>query len=619
MNKIFTLLLISVVCLAANAQTTPPTQPYGKIDIADLQMKACDFEPDANAEILFDKGIMTSNGFERHVRVKVFNDFGKNIASVRLENVSVKDVLGGETFNLNDGKIEITPLNKKDIYLEKLDRLNSVVVFALPNVKAGSVVEFKYRGPFRGIWFFQNSIPTRYSEIQTDFPSTGHPFRFIPHIKQEYAKNVGEPADFKQTKALSNVRSLPDEPFMSARQSNLQRMEYNGPFFIYTSWPAIGELLSKLFDMDQNVDARIPGEKAILDQAKKLSTNDEKIAYIFGQVKNYMKWNDMVSFFAEDGASTVWNKKTGNSAEINWIVYHLLKKAGIKSLPMIVSTKSRGKLNPAIPDVFMLANMVVYLPIDTTKYYILDATSKYNLFNAIPTEELNTFGLTLDRDNSIFETPFIYRQEPVMQSVFMNAEIKPDGKMNGNAEITSYSYNKINAVKKYKTDGEEKYINYLRNDDNNLKISAIKMENMEVDSLPLTQKIDFGLELNSSNDNYMYFNTNLFTLMGANPFMKETRFSDIDFGYRDNYSISGMYKLPTGYKTDALPKSVTIVMPDGSIVFKRIIAEEEGVVTVRFVLDHKKSIYFRENYQDIRGFYKKMYELLNEQIVLKKS
>ena len=59
MNKFFTLLLLGTVSLAANGQTTPTpgTQPFGKVDQADLELKACDFEKDANAEVLFLKAM----------------------------------------------------------------------------------------------------------------------------------------------------------------------------------------------------------------------------------------------------------------------------------------------------------------------------------------------------------------------------------------------------------------------------------------------------------------------------------------------------------------------------------------------------------------------------------
>lgn len=263
--------------------------------------------------------------------------------------------------------------------------------------------------------------------------------------------------------------------------------------------------------------------------------------------------------------------------------------------------------------------MVVFLPVDSTKSYVLDASSKYNLFNKAPFEELNSFGLNVDADSKLFQTVFIEDDEPALQSVFVNAEIAPEGKMKGMAEINSYSHKKIKALAKYKDDGEEKYQRFLANNDNNIKISGLKLEGAEVDSIPLTQKFNFDVDLTSSDEHYIYFNANLFTLMGENPFKKEERFSDIDFGYRDNYVINSLYKIPPGFKADSLPKSVTIVMPDTSIIFKRTVAQNEGTILVKYSLNHKKTIYFREDYQDIRGFYKKMYDLLNEQLILKKE
>ena len=65
--------------------------------------------------------------------------------------------------------------------------------------------------------------------------------------------------------------------------------------------------------------------------------------------------------------------------------------------------------------------------------------------------------------------------------------------------------------------------------------------------------------------------------------------TDIDFGYLQNYSINGVYKMPAGYKTDALPKSVTIVMPDKSVSFKRLVAEQDGTIVVRYSINYNKA------------------------------
>jgi hypothetical protein len=249
----------------------------------------------------------------------------------------------------------------------------------------------------------------------------------------------------------------------------------------------------------------------------------------------------------------------------------------------------------------------------------LDATGKYNVYNETPSELLNSSGLYIDKKNDLYDIVYLQNSEPVRQVVLINAEIKPGGKMDGSAQISSMSYNRAHSVSRYKTDGEQKYIDYLKDGDNNLKISSIKFDNMEIDTLPLTQNIDFHLDLAGSDENYIYFNPNLFTSLHSNPFLSESRHTDIDFEYLKVYTISGIYKMPAGYKVDALPKSVSMSMPDKGIVFKRIVAEQDGSIVIRYTIDFKKVLYFKDDYADFHDFFKKMQEMLDEQIVLKKS
>ncbi|MGZ3752202.1 MAG: hypothetical protein ACXVAU_13050, partial [Mucilaginibacter sp.] len=156
------------------------------------------------------------------------------------------------------------------------------------------------------------------------------------------------------------------------------------------------------------------------------------------------------------------------------------------------------------------------------------------------------------------------------------------------------------------------------NNDNTFKITSLKFENMEVDTLPLVQNIEFNMDLTGSDETYIYFKPSLFTANGVNPFLSENRVTDVDYGYRQNLLINGSFKIPAGYKSDALPKSASMTMPDQSITFRRIVGEQDGTIVVRYLLDFKKSIFLKETYPDLYDFYKKMYEMLNEQIVLKK-
>jgi len=621
MKQLPALLILLALTAFANAQI----KPFGKIDTADLKMTFCDFEKDANAEILFDKGVMSLSGglnMEHHIRIKIFNDFGKNAAKILLvSSVGGQKVISdlqGETFNLENGKIEITTLDNKQTLAGQIGKKLSTLEFTLPNVKPGSVIEYKFKSPPTEFWYFQNDLPTRYSEIETDYLARAG-MGYITYVKQPYAKNTGKNTGDIEVKALANIHSLTTEPYMASRRDNLERIRFFNLTRMDSSWSAAGKALLQFRLFSDELTGALTGENAIIKRGKALKSEDERISFLFDTVKNRMKWNGISSIHILDGAPFAWDKTIGNSAEINLAVYYLLKRAGIKAFPLLVSTRSNGKISPTIPNIDVLNNLVVYVPVDSTKSYILDATDKFNTFNVIPFDDLNFYGLSIDQEAAECKLIQVQDAFPEVQSVFLNAEITPEAKISGTVEITSDHYNKINALKKYKRDGEAKYIDSLRKGDDNIKITSFKMENAEADTLPLSQKIDFNAVLVSSDKNYIYFNTNLFSFMEDNPFKSENRFSDIDFGYRNNYSISGIYKLPQGYKTDALPKNVTIIMPDQSIVFKRIMAEDNGTIVARYTIDHRKTIYLPEEYQNVHDFYKKMYELLNEQIVLKKS
>lgn len=656
MTKRFALIALCFFTIYAKAQTTPTTQPFGKIDNADLEMKACDFEKDANAEILFDKGdVYYDHNFdlsmERHKRIKIFNDNGKDKANIRIEFYSGNHAeyitgLQAQTINLVDGKPEITKLDKKLIFTERIDKMRSALVFSMPNVKAGSIIEYKYLWNTNAVsnfpeWYFQDKLPTRYSEFTTNIPDIFN-FKLKTNITQRVVKsqrssegrslaagsNAMSYSLEKQVRGLANIPSLPDEPFMTASSDNLQSINHQlisiTPYGTYTksfsdTWAKVGGILADDEDFGMQLKRKLLNEDALIIKAKALKTNDQKISYLFNEVKNTMKWNGVDRWYTNDGTTKAWEKKSGNSAEVNLILYHLLKQAGVTAYPMVVSTRDHGKVAPYYTFLYQFNRAVVYIPIDSTHTYVLDATNKYNIYNEVPDNLLNSDALYIDKEHKQYDMVYLEREIPVRQVVLLNADIKPDGKMNGTAQINSFSYNRIKNITQFKTDGEKKYTDYLRDNNNNLKVTSLKFENMDIDTLPLKQVIDFNLELTGSDDNYIYFNPNLFTTLRTNPFLSENRYTDIEFGYRKNYSITGIYKIPDNYKVDALPKSISMIMPDSSITFKRIAAQDNGSIMVRYSIDYKKTTYTKEAYPEFYAFFKKMYEMLNEQIVLKKS
>jgi hypothetical protein len=653
MKRIFTLLTLCTFAYAVKAQDAiPEYEPYGKVSMEELQMTSCPFDKDAAAEILDEKGDvyfdqLLTTVMECHKRIKIFSDNAKDEATCRIEfytedNLQYVSGLQAETINLVDGKEQITKLDKKQIFKQIVDRDRSAITFSMPDVKAGSVIEYKYTLTSNSpeiipAWYFQAEMPVRYSEYITTIPEY-FIFTTQTRIRTPYTKFLKSAGNGSygslqfntniEDRVMANVPSLTDETWMSSREDNLNSLSFQLASFIppygfvqnfASSWKKIGEGLVADEDFGGQFKRSLTNEDAIIAKAKAMGTDDEKIAYLFNEVQKDMKWNSQDEFYTNDGTHKAWDNKTGNSTEINLILYHLLHKSGVKSaLPMIVSTRENGKVNPIYTNLFQFNRTVVYVPVDSNKTYILDASNKYNMYTEIPFNLLNSSGLYVDADNKAYNTVFLDRETPVRRSVYVNAEIKPGGKVEGTAEISSFSYNRINNISRYKTDGETKFIDYLTDKDNNLKVSSIKMENMDVDSLPLVQDINFSLEL-SSDDNYIYLNPNLFTEMHKNPFTNESRKTDIDFGYPDNVVMNGVFKVPAGYTIEGMPKNISMTMPDNGILFRRVVGEQDGAIAVRYTILYRKSIFFKENYADLHEFYKKMYEMLNENIVLKKS
>ena len=171
-------------------------------------------------------------------------------------------------------------------------------------------------------------MPVRYSELTTDIPTI---FYFRPHLKINgpLVKNTSQPGnsdDEESVRAMANIPSLNDEPYMSSEADNLQYISFQlisvrpQGDFVHTysdTWAKVGGTLADDEDFGGQLKRKLAHEDTIITKAKTLKTDNEKIAYVFNTVKNTMKWNGEDQWYTDDGTSKAWDNKSGNSAEVN--------------------------------------------------------------------------------------------------------------------------------------------------------------------------------------------------------------------------------------------------------------------------------------------------------------
>jgi len=627
---------------------------FGNIDKSDLQLKECEFDKDADAyklisyryvhfDIIADHFTVVA---ENRIRIKILKDKGLDEANIKIRflnhnNFENINEISGYTYNLdNSGEVEKTKLEKSSIYIKKLNNRYSEVSFTMPNVKVGSVFEYKFDDLQRSIqyiddWYFQDDIPTRISEYTILMPSI---FKFTTQVlayqqvdqSSDLVNNnvyyhgnlISNHADEK-TYIIRNVPSLPDEPFMGAEKdylqrvvSQLSRIDYpNGEVEeVMSSWPKLATEL--LDDDDYGMQLKKNLKVAELDaQLQNVNDDYHKMLIIHDFVRKNMNWDGRETIYSTQGIKTAWDKKSGSNSELNFILIDLLRDAGLKAYPLLVSTKDNGTVNTLYPFLGQFNNSMAYVVIGD-KTFVLNAADKYNPAYLIPYDVLGNYAYVVDKEIG----GWIRLQNPKdnwknMVSLF--ATIDSNNVMEGNASVYSYGYAK-NTREKDWIESKSTYSDRFTDAVAGMNVKNLEVSNENVDTLPLQQKFEFKVPLNSSGD-YKYFSLNLFQGLEKNPFIADERKTDIDFNFPKSYIIVGKINIPEGYEFEGLPKSIKMITPDTSIVMQRILQAETNAIDFRITLDFTRSVYAASDYGFFHEFYKQLFNKLNEQIVIKKK
>ena len=615
---------------------------YGKIDVADLQMKQCSFETDAAAMKLFDlqeiefqmsdysSRVLT----EKRVRIKIFNEKGYDYASIKIPYYSKKRVskikdLSGIIYNLDSaGHVVVHKLEKKDFFKEKSEDKLGVINFTFPNLKPGSVIEYTYTRVDKNVaqidpWIAQDEIPVAYAQATIITPT-------FSRVKEKIFGSTNVDKDVEKIKgdrnrivySKENLKAFHSEPFMSSRKDNLLRVVFllipESDFFldILTSansiWKLGGDYLLESKAFGGQFRKTIPGTEKIIDSAKNITPLDKRIGFIYERVKKQIPEKQEQTMYPDDLAEA-WNDRTGNTAEINLILLNLLLKSDVKCYPILVSTRENGKVNTEFPSIGQLNGVDVLVDVKG-KYYLLDASLKFQSYLNPPFNVLNRQGFLLEEGNmqwvNIDDDRDLMKQD---MQVIMN--VKSDGKFEGVTNISYYDYAKSYALDS--TDEEEE--KFFDKTPQGLKIISVSQENVDSADKPLVKHFDFEYEAPETNEFY-FISPQFMYSKKENPFTKSTRNTDIDFGCNQLLSLSMQIDLPADFQIDHLPKNITVRAPDSSFFFKRgcAVGGDSTLISVYQTFEVKRPVFDKEEYAAVQEFFNRVFPLMAEEIILKK-
>jgi len=634
-SLVFALLLSALIL---SAQDKIPA--FGTIDKADLEMKDCSFDPGAEAMVLLDMGEIGFDYFQGsgwvsetsyRIRIKILKESAVGRSEIKLRYYAVnrrEEVtnISGISYNLDaNGNIAESKLESNSIYNKAIDKDYSEVSFALPNVKAGTVFEYKYKMQRKSYsyipgWNFQQTIPVRYSAYNVMIPEY---FQFTALVskRQDLEKKPSNGIKDGTWYIMRNIKGLKDEPFSSGKIDYIQRIDFqlasiNAPGYyeeIRTTWPKLISELQEDEDFGLALKKNLKGIDDIQRIVMSMPQTSDRIRAIYNYVQRNMQWNSDYGIYSDKGIKEAWDKKNAGIADINFILINMLKEAGIEAKPLLVSTKDHGAVSALYPFLKRFNAVLAYVK-DGDREYIMNAADKYNPYNLVPYDVINTNALLVDR--SVQTLMLINGTDKFVNNVFLTSSVEPDGKISGQATLKNAGYSRNIRMSTFKKNKLKDMIE--DNEGISIKVDSFTVKNEEDELQPFEQVVDFSGTMQEGGG-YFLLPCNLFTGLGKNPFVEEDRVMAIDFNFPKTYVVTGTFYLPEEFVINELPKNTKLIMPDTSIILTRMIQESGNVISFRITLDLLYADYTAEGYPYIKEFFKKMYAILDERIALKKK
>ena len=90
-------------------------------------------------------------------------------------------------------------------------------------------------------------------------------------------------------------------------------------------------------------------------------------------------------------------------------------------------------------------------------------------------------------------------------------------------------------------------------------------------------------------------------------------------GSNQSYTMYLYIKIPDDYIIEDLPKNILVRSIDSSMLFKREVLRQDNVLVFRNSFDIQRPIYSKEEYVGIKEYFKKIYGVISDRIVLKKK
>lgn len=673
LNLYFVALLLLVGATSSQAQKIK----FGKITKQDFEEKFYAKDSSASAVVLYKKRSSSytydqGQGWmlltEIHERIRIFDREGFDYAEKK-----IKLYTGGEdeafrikayTFNLENGKVSKTELNKKQIFRQSINEDWDSKNFTMPNLKEGCIVEWKYTIHSPYVWSIddvicQYDIPIKrlegYIRIPEYFVFNLHQSRYYPinvnkesktsnltiHTRDGSNRNVslnstgsGNNAirannvnflENKYTFQANDIPGLKKEPYVNTMENYRAKLEFEISYYkppsgkiehFTTTWEDVAKSIYENPNFGAELNKSNHFNDDLVAVLSKTSTQNEQLVAIFQFVKSKMNWNEELTKYASKGVKKAYKDGQGNSAEINLTLIAMLREAGLKANPVLISTRQHGI--PIFPTKNGYNSVIAAVEMGD-KTILMDATDKNSLPDVLPRRDLNWEGRLVRKDGS-WKTVNLFPKSYNLKDVKLNAVLSEDGSISGSLYTSFAGLNALEYRNAFSGVDESEIIEALEKEHNDIEIDQFKIRNEKDISKPIVELISFhGENMVDIIGDKIYISPLLFLEIDENPFKEEERTYPIDYASAWKNKSYVSLTIPNGYEVISSPESKGFGMSDKSGRFVMKTNVEGNRITVVAETTMNSPIVISTHYKELKDLYQKAIEHQLTKIVLQKK
>ncbi|MBF9222225.1 DUF3857 domain-containing protein [Hymenobacter ruricola] len=662
--------------VAAQAQTAPIK--FGKPDPADFLAASFVKDSAATAVVLCDFGttsfVYTNNDFqlvsERVTRIKILKKAGFDAATVevplyhhdsRTEKISG---LRGTTYNMVSNKLVPSKLDAANAFTEERTPNVRIRKFTLPDVREGSVIEYSYSVTsdfffnFQD-WTFQREIPVRWSEFRAAIPEYFHYKMLMQgyHALAVQTQTEGSAQFTTQTGgsfsgngptregpsssvttsrltsyrwAMKDVPAFRDEPYMTTSEDYVDRINFQlaGLQFPGQGYQNVAGTWNKI-DMellaDENFGQQLDRGNFLKDQMKALALLhpdlSARAAAVRQVVMGAVRYDGTNRYSTSGSLRKAFDAHLGSSADVNLLLIAALRDAGLEAHPVLLSTRSHGRVNEAQPLLDRFNYVVALVPLAGSQDLLVDATDPLLPCGVLPERCLNQSGRLIMPKAGEGRWVNLAPSQRYVHYQQVALTLDTQGGLSGKVHEEHAGYAGAQARKELVSLGEKKYLTELARPHSGWTVPKFAVAERENVSKPLALDYEFTQPADdNSTPGTLYLSPLREFNSDQNPFRHDDRLFPVDFGAPRDETQTITLTLPAGYEVAELPKPAVVDLPDnGGRFLYNVASTAPGVVQLTSRLTLRKPVYAAEEYAQLREFYRLMLEKQGEKLVIKKK